>query len=225
MSSTILAIETSCDETGVALVEKSGHRLAVLAEGLSSQVDIHRLTGGVVPEKAAREHTTALRPLVDKVFREANRTLGEVDAIAVTVGPGLMPALSTGVTAARALAFAWNKPIVPVHHIEGHIASALLLPNNAEFSILNFQFPKNAFPALALVVSGGHTMLVHVGGYLQYKVIGTTRDDAAGEVLASPAAENRAADGARRRRGRFVRATAISYEGAYERPQRGWQRR
>ena len=134
MNTTILAIETSCDETGLAVLQKTGNEIKVLSQALASQVDIHKETGGVVPEVAAREHTKVLRPLLQKVLKEARGGLPRearasersgVDAIAVTVGPGLIPALTVGVTAARTLAYAWNKPIVPVHHIEGHIYSAL----------------------------------------------------------------------------------------------------
>lgn len=163
---TLLAIETSCDETGLAVLRKTGDKIEVLSQALASQVDIHALTGGVVPEVAAREHTKVFRPLLQKVLKEANV---EIDAIAVTIGPGLMPALAVGTTAAQALAYAWNLPIIPIHHVEGHLYSALL--------------PNPAFPALALIVSGGHTMLIEMKDHLQYQVLGETRDDAAGEAF------------------------------------------
>lgn len=163
---TLLAIETSCDETGLAVMQREGEEIRVLSQALASQTDIHALTGGVVPEVAAREHTKVFRPLLQQVLREANV---EVDGIAVTVGPGLIPALAVGVTAAQTLAYAWNKPIIPVHHIEGHIYSALM--------------PSPIFPVLALIVSGGHTMLIEMKDHLQYKVLGETRDDAAGEAF------------------------------------------
>lgn len=166
---TILAIETSCDETGVAILQKEGGDITVLSDVIASQIDIHKETGGVIPEVAAREHSQVIRPLIEKVMKEAKTTKEDIDAIAVTVGPGLMPALSVGVTAARTLSYAWDKKVIPVHHIEGHIYAAL---------------PKeNIFPALALIVSGGHTLLIEVTGHLQYKVIGTTKDDAVGEVF------------------------------------------
>lgn len=171
-STTILAIETSCDETGLAVLQKTGDEIKVLSQALASQTDIHALTGGVVPEVAAREHTKVLRPLLQKVLREAGihspPGKGELGGVAVTIGPGLIPALAVGVTAAQTLAYAWNKPIVPVHHIEGHIYSAL---------------GEGSFPALALIVSGGHTMLIEMKKHLQYKVLGETRDDAAGEAF------------------------------------------
>ncbi len=170
-------------------MQKTGGGVRVLGEAIASQIDIHRATGGVVPEVAAREHVSVIRPLIERVMHEAGCEPRDLDAMAVTVGPGLMPALSVGVTAARTLAYVWDKPIVPVHHIEGHIASALLsaeestktkaqIPNN--FKVPN---PKQVFPALALIVSGGHTLLIRVSGHVQYKVIGSTRDDAVGEVF------------------------------------------
>ena len=176
---TLLAIETSCDETGVSTVRKSGEKIEVLAEAIASQVDIHALTGGVVPEVAAREHVQVIAPMVKKAMAESGLTHNDISGIAVTVGPGLMPALAVGVTAAKTLSYIWKKPIVPVHHIEGHIYSALL--NNTE----NDQYPmiNTQFPALALIVSGGHTLLIEVKGHLQYNILGSTIDDAAGEAF------------------------------------------
>jgi len=169
--STILAVETSCDETGVAVLQKGGEEITVLAQALASQVDVHALTGGVVPEVAAREHVKVIGPLIQKVVKEAGIKNPEsnLKAIAVTVGPGLIPALAVGVQAARTLAYVWKLPIVPVHHIEGHIYSALPATE--------------AFPALALIVSGGHTMLILINNHLHYEVVGETRDDAAGEAF------------------------------------------
>lgn len=167
-TTTILAIETSCDETGVALVRKQNDEITTLENELASQIDVHSATGGVVPNIAAREHSVALPLLLAKIL--AKHSQSAIDAIAVTVGPGLLPALAVGVTAARTLAWAWQKPLVPVHHIEGHIYSALL---QGEIQ----------FPALALIVSGGHTLLIEVKGHLSYTTIGTTRDDAAGEAF------------------------------------------
>lgn len=169
-NATILAIETSCDETGVAVVRREGERVHVLAEKVASQVDVHALTGGVIPNVAAREHTLVLRPLLHEVVKEANVANSDLTAIAVTVGPGLQPALAVGVNAARTLSFALQKPLIPVHHLEGHIYSALLEG-------------EPVFPALALIVSGGHTMLVRIQDHVQYEVLGSTRDDAAGEAF------------------------------------------
>lgn len=167
---TLLAIETSCDETGIAVVRQEGDSIRVVAEKVASQVDIHAVTGGVVPNVAAREHTAVLRPLLHEVLKEAQVTGQDLSAIAVTVGPGLQPALAVGVNAARTLSFAWRKPLVPVHHLEGHIYSALLEDTPV-------------FPALALLVSGGHTLLVLIYDHLTYQTLGSTRDDAAGEAF------------------------------------------
>ncbi|MFH1353825.1 MAG: tRNA (adenosine(37)-N6)-threonylcarbamoyltransferase complex transferase subunit TsaD [bacterium] len=174
-SITLLALETSCDETGVAVLRQVGDSIRVLASEIASQVDVHKLTGGVVPEVAAREHVSVLRPLIEKVIINSDIKPAELTAIAVTVGPGLVPALSIGITAAQTLAFAWQKPIIPVHHLEGHIYSALLAKD--------YSLKTNPFPALALIVSGGHTMLVKMTGHLQYEILGSTRDDAVGEAF------------------------------------------
>lgn len=161
--SLILGIETSCDETGIALVE-DGRR--VLANEIFSQVDIHKAFGGVVPEIASRQHTTSISQLTDLVMREAPRP---VDAIAATAGPGLMGSLLVGLSFGKGLAMAWGVPLVPVHHLEGHIFSAFLGDNPPEF------------PFLTLIVSGGHTMLIWCEHPHQYRLLGTTRDDAVGE--------------------------------------------
>jgi N6-L-threonylcarbamoyladenine synthase len=184
MSHTIvLAIETSCDETGVAVLARNGHNIEILANGLASQVDVHVLTGGVVPEIAAREHVAVMRPLVAQVMKESGCDPSAIDAVAVTVGPGLAPALSVGVAAAKALSFAWRKPIVPVQHLEGHLYSALL--SGVKNSHTQFIIPDDIdiFPAVGLIVSGGHTMLVVMKEHLQYEIVGTTRDDAVGEAF------------------------------------------
>lgn len=164
----ILAIETSCDETGVAVLDG----IEVLASNLASQIDIHKETGGVVPDVAAREHASVISPLITKTLKEAKirNPKQDVDAVAVTVGPGLIPALVVGTQAARTLAYAWDKPLIPVNHLAGHVYSALLQG-------------EPVFPALALLVSGGHTMLVKMSGHLQYEILGQTRDDAVGEAF------------------------------------------
>jgi N6-L-threonylcarbamoyladenine synthase len=169
---TLLAIESSCDETGVSVVQKAVNEVKTLSELVTSQASIHEATGGVIPEVAAREHLNVIGPMITSAMAKAGISQQELDGIAVTVGPGLMPALAVGVQAARTLAFAWNKHIVPVHHIEGHIYSALLTHTNG-----------SAFPALALIVSGGHTMLVEISDNLIYKILGETLDDAVGEVF------------------------------------------
>ncbi len=167
--SIVLGFETSCDETGVAVVA-DGRR--VLSNEVASQIDIHREFGGVVPEIASRQHTLIISQIADKALRDACEAAGqaiEVDAIAVTHGPGLSGSLLVGLSFAKSLAFAWKKPLVPVHHIEGHIFAAMLLEHAPEF------------PFLALVVSGGHTQLIMCPEPHRYHILGTTRDDAVGE--------------------------------------------
>ena len=161
--SIVLGIETSCDETGIAVV-RDGRE--VLANEVASQIDLHRVFGGVVPEIASRQHTKVIWQITETVLRDAGV---DIDAIAVTTGPGLKGALFVGVCFGKALAYAWNKPFVPVHHIEGHIYSAFLDEKAPEF------------PFLALIVSGGHTQLIQCEAPHQYRILGTTRDDAIGE--------------------------------------------
>jgi N6-L-threonylcarbamoyladenine synthase len=162
----VLGIETSCDETGAALYD-TGRGL--LAEALHSQVELHAIYGGVVPEIAARDHIRRLLPLVREVMSSAGG--GRPDAVAYTAGPGLVGALMVGSGLANGLALAWDCRVVPVHHMEGHILALMLDDHPPEF------------PFLALLVSGGHTMLVHVEGLGQYRILGSTLDDAAGEAF------------------------------------------
>ena len=162
----ILGIETSCDETGVALYSTED---GLLAEALHSQVDLHAIYGGVVPEIASRDHVRRLLPLIRKVLADAE--IERPDAIAYTAGPGLVGALMVGGGMAAGLGIAWNCPVVPVHHMEGH----LLAP------MLEDQPP--AFPFLALLVSGGHSMLIAVRAMGDYELLGTTLDDAVGEAF------------------------------------------
>ncbi len=164
----ILAIESSCDETAVAVVA-DGRR--VLTDQIASQVALHRLYGGVVPEIASRKHMEAIYPLAERALAEAQITRGDIDAIAVTYAPGLIGALLVGVNFAKAAALALDKPLIPVHHIRGHIAANYLAD------------PDLAPPFLCLVVSGGHTMLVDVADYTKMTLLGTTLDDAAGECF------------------------------------------
>lgn len=165
---TILAIESSCDETAAAVV-KNGRE--VLSNVISSQIELHKLFGGVVPEIASRKHIEKINQVIDEALEEAGVTLEEVDAIAVTYGPGLVGALLVGVAQAKALAFAAQKPLVGVHHIEGHISANYIEHKDLE--------P----PFLCLVASGGHSHLVLVKDYGSYEIIGRTRDDAAGEAF------------------------------------------
>lgn len=164
----ILAIESSCDETAAAVV-KNGRE--VLSNIINSQIDIHTLYGGVVPEIASRKHIENIDTVVKMALDDANMTLDEITAIGVTYGPGLIGALLVGVAEAKAIAFAKNKPLVGVHHIEGHISANYI--ENKELEP----------PFAALVVSGGHTHLVMVNDYGEYEIIGRTRDDAAGEAF------------------------------------------
>lgn len=164
----ILAIESSCDETAAAVV-KNGR--TVLSNIINSQIDIHTLYGGVVPEIASRRHIENINPVVEMALKEAGVTLDDITAVAVTYGPGLVGALLVGVAEAKAIAFAKKKPLVGVHHIEGHISANYIEHKELE--------P----PFAALVVSGGHTHLVMVEDYGKYEIIGRTRDDAAGEAF------------------------------------------
>ena len=164
----ILAIESSCDETSAAVVVNGRE---VLSNVIYSQIDIHTLYGGVVPEIASRKHIEKITQVIRQALKEAGCTLDDIDAVAVTYGPGLVGALLVGVGAAKAIAFAKNIPLVGVHHIEGHIAANYIENRDLE--------P----PFMCLVVSGGHTHLVKVVDYGKFEILGVTRDDAAGEAF------------------------------------------
>lgn len=179
----ILTIETSCDETSAAISQVKNNKIKLLSHVVSSQIKLHAKWGGVVPTLAAREHMKNLVPVLDLACKEAGFTnpdklASKVDLIGVTQGPGLIPALLMGVSFAKALSYAFRKPLIPVNHIEGHIYTPWVkaLPKKLSLSA-------NPFPVLSLIVSGGHTMLVEVKDYLKYKVIGETLDDAAGEAF------------------------------------------
>lgn len=163
----LLAIESSCDETAAAVVE-DGRR--VLSSVIYSQIDEHKKYGGVVPEIASRRHTEQIVSVVDSALREASCSRDDIDGIAVTAAPGLIGAVLVGVNFAKALSLAWNKPLIPVHHLRGHIASNYLAYSELE--------P----PFLCLVVSGGHSHIVMVNSYTEFEVLGRTCDDAAGEA-------------------------------------------
>lgn len=165
---TILAIESSCDETAAAVV-RNGRE--VLSNIISSQIDLHKLYGGVVPEIASRKHIEKINQVIEEALLEARCTLDDIDAVAVTYGPGLVGALLVGVAEAKAIAYARNLPLIGVHHIEGHISANYIENKDLE--------P----PFLCLVVSGGHTHLVCVEDYGKYKILGKTKDDAAGEAF------------------------------------------
>ena len=162
----ILAVESSCDETAVAIV-RDGRE--VLTDCIASQVDLHKLYGGVVPEIASRKHVEAIYGLADQALAETGLTRSDIDAVAVTYAPGLIGAVLVGVNFAKAAAMALDVPLIPVHHIRGHIAANYLA------------FPELKPPFLCLVVSGGHTMIVEVEDYTKMKILGTTLDDAAGD--------------------------------------------
>lgn len=172
----VLGIESSCDETGVAIYD--GDK-GLIAEELYSQVELHARYGGVVPELASRDHIRKVLPLVDKVLRAAEQnssasdraSLSPVDGVAYTQGPGLIGALLVGSTLARSLAYSWGVPSVGIHHMEGHLLSPLLEP------------PAPDFPFLALLVSGGHSLLVDVRAHGNYRILGQSRDDAVGEAF------------------------------------------
>jgi len=179
----ILGIETSCDDTGIALLETDGQNFRFLANDIASQVEMHQPYGGVYPTLAKREHQKNLPIVLKKVLKQIPTPEGVgtpttnvgVDAIAITYGPGLSPCLWTGLNFAQDLAKEWAVPLVPVDHIEGHLLIALLKEDGT--------IAKDIFPAIALIVSGGHTQLVLVKGIGKYQIIGETRDDAAGECF------------------------------------------
>lgn len=171
---TILAIETSCDETSVALLRIAGSRIELKHHETATQIPIHARYGGVVPEVAARTHVAEVISLLERAHVFPGKGQAKFDAIAVTRGPGLATALRVGIEAARGLAYATNKPLIGVNHLEGHLASAWLMPENRKHW---------KFPILALLVSGGHSELVLMKDICSYKVVGRTRDDAAGEAF------------------------------------------
>ncbi len=164
----ILGIESSCDETSASVV-RNGRK--ILSNVISSQVDLHKKYGGVVPEIASRKHVELVIPVINQAIEEAGITPEVIDAVGVTYGPGLVGALLVGLSAAKAIAFAWGKPLVGVHHIEGHIAANYIEHEELE--------P----PFVCLVASGGHSHIVYVEAYDRFKILGKTRDDAAGEAF------------------------------------------
>lgn len=164
----ILGIETSCDETGVALYDSER---GLLAHALHSQIALHAEYGGVVPELASRDHVRKTLPLLREVFRQGGVTPDAVNGVAYTRGPGLIGALLVGAAIGRGLAWTWNVPAIGVHHMEGHLLAPMLEPNPPEF------------PFVALLVSGGHSLLVEVDGVGQYRILGESVDDAAGEAF------------------------------------------
>lgn len=168
----ILGIETSCDETGVALYDS---QQGVVAQELFSQVALHRIYGGVVPELASRDHLKRLLPLLESTFDQAGLRRHDLDGIAYTAGPGLLGALFVGATIARALSFAWSVPALGVHHMEGHLLAPFLAPEDQRQGL--------AYPFLGLLISGGHSQLITVMAPGEYELIGETLDDAVGEAF------------------------------------------
>ena len=164
----VLALESSCDESAVAVLDEEA---GLLAHELFSQVELHRAYGGVVPELASRDHVRRLLPLIRTVLDKASIAPAEIQGVAYTAGPGLIGALLTGAALARSLAFAWGVPSIGVHHLEGHLLAPLLEPDPPPF------------PHVALLVSGGHTLLIEVSGIGRYRTLGASRDDAAGEAF------------------------------------------
>jgi N6-L-threonylcarbamoyladenine synthase len=164
----ILAIETSCDESAVAVLDE---QRGLLSHQLWSQIELHRAFGGVVPELASRDHLRRLLPLLRSALESADTRAGEIEGVAYTAGPGLVGALLTGAALARSLSFGWKVPAIGVHHLEGHLLAPML------------ETPAPPFPHVALLVSGGHTMLIEVRGIGDYHMLGQTRDDAAGEAF------------------------------------------
>src|SRR5579863_9683294 len=164
----ILAIETSCDESAVAVLDE---QRGLLSHELWSQIDLHRAFGGVVPELAARDHLRRLLPLVRTALEQAETYANQINGVAYTSGPGLVGALLTGAAVAHGLSFGWGVPAIGVHHLEGHLLAPML------------ESPAPPFPHLALLVSGGHTMLIEVRAIGEYRILGQTRDDAAGEAF------------------------------------------
>jgi N6-L-threonylcarbamoyladenine synthase len=170
----ILGVESSCDETAAAVVEDGR---TILSNVVASQVDLHAQYGGVFPEVASRQHILAIYPVIEKALQQAHLTLGAIDAIAVTRGPGLPGSLVVGLNAAKGLSLAHNLPLIGINHLEGHIYSAWLQTDQDE------EIPEPQFPLIALIVSGGHTELVLIKDHLDYQRLGATLDDAAGEAF------------------------------------------
>ncbi len=194
MSTKILAIETSCDDTALSIISASPKGTICLSQVVSSQTELHAEWGGVVPNLAAREHQKNIFPLLKHVMDKASITPENIDLIAVTQGPGLIPALLVGTSVAKTLAYLWNKPLIGIHHVEGHIyANFVGKILNDEFRISKRDDAQNStvsnlnsqlsFPILCLVVSGGHTQLVLMRDHFTYEIIGQTLDDAAGEAF------------------------------------------
>jgi N6-L-threonylcarbamoyladenine synthase len=167
----ILGVETSCDESAASLIYGKNKQIKVLSHVISSQIKIHQQYGGVVPEVAAREHLINLIPTIDKAIKKSKIKIKDIDALAITKGPGLISSLMAGTETVKSFSLAWQKPIIAINHLSGHIY-ANFIGNKKEIE----------FPLISLIVSGGHTMLVYMKSHHNYKIIGETKDDAAGEA-------------------------------------------
>jgi N6-L-threonylcarbamoyladenine synthase len=183
----ILGIETSCDETAASIVDCENGKINILSNIISSQVKLHAKWGGVVPNLAAREHLKNIIPVLKLSLKKAGIKPADLDLIAVTNGPGLIPALLIGTNVAKTLSYVWEKPLIGIHHIEGHIyANMIRVSSNNQITItkqISNLKSQISFPALCLVVSGGHTQLVLMKNHLKYEIVGQTLDDAAGEAF------------------------------------------
>lgn len=186
---TILGIETSCDETSAAIIKKEGQTLTLLSNVIASSLEIHQPTGGIIPENAAREQVKYILPVIQEACKKATVSYEDIDAIAVTYGPGLIGSLLVGVETAKTLALVLNKPIIPINHMVGHIYANFirvisnLKSQNAKLDARCSMLDATIFPALALVISGGHTDLLLMKGHGDFILLGGTRDDAAGEAF------------------------------------------
>lgn len=167
----ILGIESSCDESAASVLKASGQKTEILSNVISSQIDIHAQYGGVIPEIAAREHVLNILPTIETALKQAKIQAKDLKAIAVTQGPGLLSSLIAGVETAKSLSIIWNRPLIPVHHIIGHIYANFISTEK-----------QAKFPLLALVVSGGHSNIIYMSDHYKFKIIGETKDDAAGEA-------------------------------------------
>ncbi len=183
----ILGIESSCDDTSVAILDCSDEGFVVLAEKTASQIDVHKKYGGVVPEVAGRMHAENILPVVEEVVRDWRLEIkdehAKPDVIAATTGPGLITGLLVGAEVAKSLSYLWDVPLIPTNHIEGHIHSVFVQSTKSKASRIPLPASKTQFPALCLIVSGGHTELVLMKDFGKYELLGKTRDDAAGEAF------------------------------------------
>ncbi len=180
----ILGIETSCDETSAAVLLKEGNRITILSNVTASSAELQAKYGGIIPEQAAREQLKSIIPVIETAINDSDLVIKEIDAIAVTQGPGLIGSLLIGVETAKTLSYVWNKPLIPVNHLLGHLYANWIDSNSQPQALNNaLSFQPPSFPLLGLLVSGGHTDLVYFKDHMDYLYLGGTRDDAAGECF------------------------------------------